>query len=53
MNKVPCTKNLFMKDKMNDKKGFYIEAGANDLKDISSTWFYDKFLGWDVLNVES
>ena len=45
-------RNLFMKDIMNDKKGFYVEAGANHYKTISSTWFYDKCLGWDGLCVE-
>jgi len=45
-------RNLFMKDIMKGKKGFYIEAGANHYRDISSTWFYDKCLGWDGLCVE-
>jgi len=45
-------RNLFMKDIMKGKKGFYIEAGANHYKTISSTWFYDKCLGWDGLCVE-
>jgi len=45
-------RNLFMKDIMKGKKGFYIEAGANHYRTISSTWFYDKCLGWDGLCVE-
>jgi hypothetical protein len=37
---------------MEQKKGFYVEAGANHYKYMSSTFFFDKCLGWDGLCVE-
>lgn len=33
-------------------KGFYIEAGANEYKSLSTTYFFDKCLGWSGLCIE-
>jgi len=35
-----------------NRKGFYVEAGANNYKHLSSTYFYEKCLGWEGLCVE-
>lgn len=44
---------LFFDDSGNmNKKGFYVEAGANDYMALSMTYFFDKCLGWDGLCIE-
>lgn len=37
---------------MTGRKGFYVEAGANDPLYLSTSLFFDKCLGWDGLCVE-
>lgn len=50
---VFLARNLFFERHVRSStKGYYVEAGANDYKTISSTYFYDKCLGWDGLCVE-
>lgn len=44
--------NFFKKWPMLDKTGFYVDSGANDAKEISNTFFFDKCLGWKGLCVE-
>lgn len=48
-------RNFFLQDLMtihNNKQRLYIEAGANHYRTLSSTYFYDKCLGWDGLCIE-
>lgn len=44
--------NLFKYWPQEGRKGFYVEAGANDPRYLSNTLFYDKCLGWEGLCVE-
>lgn len=44
--------NLFRHWPMTGRKGFYVEAGANDPLYLSTSLFFDKCLGWDGLCVE-
>jgi hypothetical protein len=45
-------RNVFVEMAMAGNKGFYVEAGANHYRTLSTTYFYDKCLGWDGLCVE-
>jgi hypothetical protein len=47
-------RNLFFERyiRRSSVKGYYVEAGANHYKQLSSTYFFDKCLGWDGLCVE-
>lgn len=46
-------RNLFFERYVRlNKKGYYVEAGGNHFKQLSSTYFYDKCLGWEGLCVE-
>jgi hypothetical protein len=45
-------RNLFKFWPQEGRKGFYVEAGANDPLYLSNTLFFDKCLGWDGLCVE-
>jgi hypothetical protein len=44
--------NLFKSYTLQNKKGFYVDSGANDWKELSNTFFFDVCLGWDGLCVE-
>lgn len=44
--------NLFKYWPMQGRKGFYVEAGANDPLYLSTSLFFDKCLGWAGLCVE-
>lgn len=44
--------NLYKYWPMQGRKGFYVEAGANDPLYLSNSLFYDKCLGWAGLCVE-
>ena len=45
-------RRLFFDQYVHNTKGFYVEAGANHYRILSSTYFFDKCLGWDGLCVE-
>ena len=45
-------RNLFWDYVVGSKKGFYVEAGANHYRTISSTFLFDKCFGWEGLCVE-
>ena len=50
---VFMARNLFLDAAMKgEQRGFYVEAGANDYTFLSTTYFFDKCLGWDGLCVE-
>ena len=44
--------NIFKYWPMSGKRGFYVDSGANDAREISNTWFFDRCLGWKGLCVE-
>lgn len=44
--------NIFKTYVLQNKKGFYVDSGANDWKHLSNTFFYDVCLGWDGLCIE-
>ena len=44
--------NIFKTYALQNKKGFYIDSGANEWRYNSNTFFYDVCLGWDGLCVE-
>lgn len=44
--------NLFLTWPMTGKRGVYVDSGANDAKELSNTFFFDKCLGWKGLCVE-
>jgi hypothetical protein len=45
-------RNVFLDMAMSSRKGFYVEAGANHYRFLSSSYFFDKCLGWDGLCIE-
>jgi hypothetical protein len=47
-----AARNLFLDYAMQGTKLFYVEAGANDYKHLSNSFFFDKCLGWAGLCVE-
>jgi FkbM family methyltransferase len=44
--------NLFKYWPMQNKKGFYVDSGANHAQQLSNSFFYDVCLGWEGLCVE-
>lgn len=34
-------------------RGFYVDIGANDPREISNTWFLDRCLGWNGICIEA
>ncbi|KAL3943176.1 MAG: hypothetical protein SGBAC_002737 [Bacillariaceae sp.] len=49
---VFVARRLFHKYIVDGKKGTFIEAGANHYKELSSSYFFEKCLGWSGLCVE-
>lgn len=45
--------DLKLRSYINIKKGFFIEAGANNGKSQSNTLYYEKYMGWRGLLVEA
>ena len=46
------SRNIFWDYVVHSKKGFYVEAGANDFRHLSATFMFDKCFGWEGLCVE-
>lgn len=44
--------DIQMLDYINYKNGFYIECGANDGVNQSTTWYFERFLQWKGLLIE-
>jgi FkbM family methyltransferase len=44
--------NLFKYWPMQNRKGFYVDSGANHAQQLSNSFFYDVCLGWEGLCVE-
>ena len=44
--------NVFKYWPMKNRRGFYIDSGANDAIELSNTYFFDVCLGWDGLCIE-
>lgn len=49
----PVDKILFERYFQNKKNGFYIECGAFDGITESSCYFFEKYLGWEGINIEA
>ena len=45
-------RNFFAHMTLRGEKGFYVDSGANEPRNISNTFFFDRCLGWPGLCVE-
>lgn len=45
-------RNFFAKYIQNNKRGFYVDSGTNHYKDDSTSWIFDKCLGWKGVCIE-
>lgn len=49
---MPNSAGCFLVATLRGEKGFYVDSGANEPRNISNTFFFDRCLGWPGLCVE-